>query len=407
MDENARRIYRLPPCPAYDIPGIESWLEDMAKDGWLVEKDGFFAGVMTFLQGKKQHVTYRLDVIQKNPSMWSEDGGEPDEEVIALSEEMGWEYVTKFREFYIYRSFEAQPRELHTDPAVQAMAMKVAKKRNISLILNHLASLLAIFIINFKDHSLRWLTLTTINIGTVNMVLITLFFGYVLLSPIPGILQLRKMQKQLETGAPISGRKDWKKGLIQRRLLELIPWVLGIAMIIGIGTRWAQDSEKHSIDVYTGAKHFVTIPEMAQGGEYHLSDFMDYGGYKAWSDVLAPVNVSWNEFGSFTTPEGAAYSGFLRIDYHETASAFIAENLVKDYLKHAENTGHHYSPMEAPESTLDFVALYQDIGRTVVIRQGNIVIRAQLGIDSSQTQEVPVELWIHLMEELFSKGGFF
>ena len=39
-----RKIRRLAPCPAYDVEKIESWLADMAKEGWILEKDGEIFG---------------------------------------------------------------------------------------------------------------------------------------------------------------------------------------------------------------------------------------------------------------------------------------------------------------------------------------------------------------------------
>ena len=32
------RLFRLPPCPPYDVEATESWLEDMAAQGWMLEK---------------------------------------------------------------------------------------------------------------------------------------------------------------------------------------------------------------------------------------------------------------------------------------------------------------------------------------------------------------------------------
>ena len=43
-----RRAYRLPPCPAWDVEGMERWLEDMAERGFFLAKDGFFAGFAAF-----------------------------------------------------------------------------------------------------------------------------------------------------------------------------------------------------------------------------------------------------------------------------------------------------------------------------------------------------------------------
>ena len=42
------RLYRLPPCPPYDVEATESWLEDMAAQGWMLEKNNIFLGVAAF-----------------------------------------------------------------------------------------------------------------------------------------------------------------------------------------------------------------------------------------------------------------------------------------------------------------------------------------------------------------------
>ena len=53
-------VHRLIPCPQYDVSGMECWLSDMAKQGLLLQKDGFFAGVATFEKVSPQRVKYRL-----------------------------------------------------------------------------------------------------------------------------------------------------------------------------------------------------------------------------------------------------------------------------------------------------------------------------------------------------------
>ena len=32
-----KRIYRLAPCADYDMEHCESWLQDMAKEGWFLK----------------------------------------------------------------------------------------------------------------------------------------------------------------------------------------------------------------------------------------------------------------------------------------------------------------------------------------------------------------------------------
>ena len=36
-DENIRYAYRICPCFSYDIEGIQTWLEDMASQGLVLE----------------------------------------------------------------------------------------------------------------------------------------------------------------------------------------------------------------------------------------------------------------------------------------------------------------------------------------------------------------------------------
>lgn len=46
--KEARRSYRLPPCPEYDIEGMESWLSDMAADGPGISAVTVFLQVLLF-----------------------------------------------------------------------------------------------------------------------------------------------------------------------------------------------------------------------------------------------------------------------------------------------------------------------------------------------------------------------
>ena len=61
------RTWRLPPCPPYDVEGTESWLYDMALQGWMLEKDGLFFGVASF--EKKNPASIRVIVNKKVPKM--------------------------------------------------------------------------------------------------------------------------------------------------------------------------------------------------------------------------------------------------------------------------------------------------------------------------------------------------
>ena len=67
MKEPARCL-RLPPCPPYDVEGMESWLSDMAAKGWRLEPDDFFFGLASFSRTEPGPVRYRLEASLKRIS---------------------------------------------------------------------------------------------------------------------------------------------------------------------------------------------------------------------------------------------------------------------------------------------------------------------------------------------------
>ena len=99
QEAHTRTVYRRPPCPSYDVEGTEAWLTDLAREGLLLEADGFFAGFAAFEKTAPAHVKYRLEAAQKHAGLWSEDGGEPDEAQVELCAQYRWEYVARHGQF--------------------------------------------------------------------------------------------------------------------------------------------------------------------------------------------------------------------------------------------------------------------------------------------------------------------
>ena len=67
----AKRVYRLPPCPAYDIAATQTWLEQLSREGLQLER--FTAGIGVFIWRETAHTRYRLDA--HTPSENPLDGG--------------------------------------------------------------------------------------------------------------------------------------------------------------------------------------------------------------------------------------------------------------------------------------------------------------------------------------------
>ena len=64
-----QHVYRLVPCPEYDIAGIETWLSDLSEEGLFLTQDGIMAGIAVFEYQKPQRMRYRLEAAQKSTSM--------------------------------------------------------------------------------------------------------------------------------------------------------------------------------------------------------------------------------------------------------------------------------------------------------------------------------------------------
>ena len=88
-------VHRFPPCPSYDVEGIESWLNDMAREGYLLEKDGLWCGFMSFEKTAPQTVRYSLQAAEKTYP-FTENDTSPSMEQQELSKAYGWEFLTTY-----------------------------------------------------------------------------------------------------------------------------------------------------------------------------------------------------------------------------------------------------------------------------------------------------------------------
>ncbi len=123
------RVYRLPPCPSYDVEGMESWLSDQAEKGLFLCRDGFFAGIAAFDRTEPRSVRFRLEPASKAIGLFAEGGTEPDPEAKDLNEYYVWNYLASWGQFFIYFTDRQDARELNTDPAVQALALNLVRRR--------------------------------------------------------------------------------------------------------------------------------------------------------------------------------------------------------------------------------------------------------------------------------------
>ena len=391
-----RRIHRLPPCPAYDVEAMESWLSAMAEQGWVLEQDGFFFGVGAFQRQAPQRMRYRLEAAPRGAGMWSENGGQPDPEAEELSRQMGWKYVASRGDFYIFASDQPEAPELNTDPAVQAIALKKVRS-------NARASLFStLFWVALwpllRLHGAFWLT--AVHIG---LPLTLLSLGLMLWSlgrSLTKAAHLGKLVRRLRQGLPLEHKKDWRARAARRRgesFAYCALWALWLCLFARL---WALDLEepgKLALRDYAGDLPFASMEDLIPNGQFTYDDFMEgkTNTVSFRSTWLAPQAISLWQTGS-VQGEGQSLSGGLTAEYYRARWPWLARRLAKEYqrLDKARNRN-YYADLDCPsaqELGVDYAAAYTAVFPTATLVKGNVMLRVYF--DQTKDPALPLSQWI-------------
>ncbi len=397
-ENNVKYAYRLPPCPSYDIEGMESWLSDMASHGLVLAKDGIFAGVATFEKTEPRNIKYRLWAAEKGTSMWADNYGDPDEEAVDISAKYGWEYVAKRGDFHIYCSAAEDVRELNTDPKVWALALKAVEKRRREAIISFILWTVLYPLIYFRGN---------IFILMINMKTWLFLYGFVLFVWIfTGLLirvrHLGRLRKRILGGSGIAQKKDWCRkapGYYVSRLGLGVLLAVYIVLLLNMLGEEIMEENEMPIEEYTAAPPFVTLVDLVPTGEkYEYKKFMSglADSVREWSDWLAPVNFDWEENAIITCESGKVIEGSLYVDYHETVSPWLANILAKEYHRE-DKRSKYYELIDMPEIDADYAALYYGDVRelTLVIQKGNKIIHAEMM--QVGEHKMPIDEWVRVV----------
>ena len=374
-------VKRMLPCGRFDIERIESWLQDMAGEGLHQARR---KRVGCFAQGEPRQVRYRL---QPKASVLESDL--PEQSIRELCAEYGWEFVTELGEFYVYRAEDPNARELNTDPAVQAQAFRRLTRGWLGM-----NAVLIYLILNTLARFIREPMLTLVNYGviyTVGFLLLLLFTAkeYAL-----RLTQMRSIHRKLKRNEPLEHNKSWRKGAFWYRVGSValcVFYVLVIATMVTQCTMQVAGSQK--LEEYQGDPPFVTVQDLCPEGEYKADAIgLSHNQYEKFGNWAAPVVIQWQEYAAVTGPDGEAYSGFLVVNYYETASPWIAKALAQEFLRVAEKDK-YTTEIGHLQLDLAYEAYYVGVtGRVLILCQDNRLMVAQISDDMQ-------ELWLELTLE--------
>lgn len=395
-DEKIRYAYRICPCFSYDVEGIQTWLEDLAAEGLVLEADGIFLGFFTFRKTIAQKCVYRLVPIKQKRGFF-DDSDAPDQEEQEFSQHCGWEYLVRYGSFYIYRATGPGARPLHTDPTVHAMALEGLKKEQRSLIISRF---LLIFIYSFFSRHTVSFFRTGAVIGLLYLLSVIAFGLWLVGSSVIHVLRLSKYQKRLRNGEHLDASRPWKQRALFTRCVKLLPWVIGLVFVLSWGSRLVDVQNRLDLEDFREEPPFAVISDVFPEASPDRGAAMgDYNTVIHYATGLSD-NYEWNEQ-AYVTDDRGSYHCILRLEYHETVSEFWAKGLADDYYRgeRLRYHGERFQDLAAPETAFDDVRVFSSYGILhILIRHDTIVAHAVVSV-SQAGQNNHWQLWLEAMEQ--------
>ena len=387
------------PCPVLDIEAMQTWLEDMSMEGYLLKSCSKGRHKFEFYKIEPLRTRYRLTPVSDKIEEWNL---RPDEEYASITEAYGWEHVCSNIRFHIFRAYNEDAREIHTDPVIQAQAIRQLVRRIIktalvwfSLPLIYLLMLFALGGANSFWHNLI--------IGRTGIhIMMAYFVLFAMVKAVFELVPLSRLYKRVKQGYAPVNRKEWeKKAPIYRVAFQVYPIVLVVITLVVVMGRAAYRDQAAYQDIPPVGRDlpFLSVADMAQDSEIQSAERMEDVGYmRNWTHILSPVNYEWAEIVEVVGNDGTEGLVSIQLWYHETKYLWLADNLTQEYLAKAKQTGTEMA--EKPETSADIVYFYyNEYGKpAAVLKYGNSVISVEFPRSDFDIPTLKFEYWIETLD---------
>ena len=394
--------HRFPPCPIYDVEGIESWLEELAKQGLILTKGGLFCGFAEFEKVEPKAMRYRLQPWPKKRKL-TDDAG-PSAEAVELAEEYGWTYLCDMGEYAVFACEDPNARELDTDPQVQAENFRHAYKRKRNTVIGNTVFLLLVLglicwlgPVSYELSKPVWYIAVTD--------LVWLVYPFVAFHEMK---HLRMLKEKLSLGDPLFRKKDWKKGRYLHWLSAAFSVLLYSALLTGTivenFVEW-EDNYWQPVAEYTGDLPFATMEDLAGGGTLDSRTWATDSNNEIAirSTLLAETQMRFEQYGDIVQNGKTVVDGALQVNYYDLRTEWLAKALFREILHGATlSNGKYdkYQPLDIPALPVDQAAAYSAPYPILLMQQGTEVIEIQF-TQFSQKLAIPLDQWATAMAEAF------
>ena len=390
--------YRIPPCPAYDIPGMESWLEDLAAKGLHLSKDGFFGLLTSFEEGPPKKERFRLEPTDRKGGLFSEEY-DPEDEQLQLLHQMGWTYRARRGQFHIYSSDDPGAPELNTDPQVQAVTMSALTQFLRKKVTNALFTTLLYLILYFGDILIS----STLLLGTPLVLLLAGLMLWDLGCSLKALMVLVRWRNQLRQGQPLPHRSDYRRSGWRYLTTEFLRKTLWIVFFLCAAWRVLSIEVDEPYEKIADQHFpFYTVADYYPGAEIKRTESISE--FYTWEDLLSPENYDYREYTEVKL-NGEIFDCWLSVNYHRTRWEWTARRLARELVSQAGANAFDQTaakifgdePVIATEIALpdaDYCAWFYKHRSDpyMVIQKNNVVIQVNLEIPGSAAEPTPEEL---------------
>lgn len=344
-----KTVRRLVPCPPYDVEACESWLGDMAEQGLMLERWTVIFEAR-FRRETPRPVRYRLTAARlKGPLLFNHpDAGEQE-----LYEEAGWHFVCRQGEFYIYACDAPAAPELHTDPAVQAMSLKMACR---SAVFSFVGWAIVIALRSSELFSGDgFLVLVEYPLTALVFAFSHLWFA---LTSLQNLFCIFALRRKLKRGLPPDHHKNWRWSAPLHRCANGL-WRLAfpflIVLLFCVIFRPDRSAYLRNTEERKDALPFATMEDLAEGT--FMPDEERYQYSELRRSLLAPTIWEYGESGQIVQDGRAVLDAYMTVDYYDTRLPLLAQLLAP--ALHGQEELLADVPLTAPElPDMDAVYFY-------------------------------------------------
>ncbi len=390
-NKNTKYTIRMSPCPVYDIAGMEAWLESMAQKGLVL--CNYIMGLAVFEKREPIRMRYQLALLPYEPLM---EKGLPaaQDEMIALCEEYGWQYITKRGRFGIFATEDTSARMLYSDRELASAEYAELRRSENAAFRSNLLWLLIIAPLMLFEKNILYSCLT---VGTELYILVFLAMTWHVVNNIRNIRQLRKLEEQLKGGESLRDCQIAQHPMAYRAytLVPIVCFILIVVMLapkMSYNDSWMYDDTNN--DTLTLAEYrkplpFARLEDVIEGVDID-TDTNDT--IKVEHDILAPLMLTVSQHDRYRMEDGTTRDYGVYVQYYNMIHPALALRLAEElYEKDKDIWDASYIEYVLPSPDVDYAIAYEAFHpKVILVKEKQVLV---VSFDSYGEEPLSIDKW--------------